>query len=249
MGRSSAAPPGGADSPSAAPAGGAAAEGHESGAQGGPPAAGAAAPTAAAEPDGTAGAVSTRSAWTALGRQSFHREVAQGEGLTAERLMELGMPAGLAQRVWAPAADGEWAHPGPPSSGWAWWQGGWWRDGWGRAHTHDCWAPGAWRPGREHREDADSVRTTRHRRGGTEASFRDIKKAVTASLRYDFECKFASLDRLAQQIRRLACSPERLYEFFCIECPREGEHRFVVKEEGDRVLVKALPSRRSSHGL
>jgi len=81
--------------------------------------------------------------------------------------------------------------------------------------------------------EADSVR-----------EFHAIKKAVTACLRYEFDCQLVSVDMLCRQIRRLRCTPLQLRRFFLEHCPRVEEHRFVMEMRGDELFVRAQPASR-----
>jgi len=74
-----------------------------------------------------------------------------------------------------------------------------------------------------------------------QAEFYKIRKAVTAVLRYDFKCKFTTMEDLARTLR-MRCSAERLEIFFRHECPHMGEHRFILFEEDGERLVRAIPS-------
>ena len=74
--------------------------------------------------------------------------------------------------------------------------------------------------------------------------FHVIQKAVTACLRYTFNCEMVSLDRLWRRIRLWWCTLEHLRRFFLEDCARVDEYRFDVEVRGDELFVRAKPSRR-----
>jgi len=76
-----------------------------------------------------------------------------------------------------------------------------------------------------------------------------LKKAVTQVLRYDFNHKMVSVDRLWAKLRFHWCTRETLEHFFRKCCsPESQEHRFQTEFRGGDLYVRCIPSKKKQWG-